>query len=199
MRRAVKSAITVVIQSVKMTKIYTKKGDQGKTNLLNGKRVFKSNPLIETEGAVDELSSLIGFTIIPLKNKSDKIVLFQIQKDLYQIMAFLAGSKKPIVSLSKRIKFLEQYIDKTSLKLPKLNRFVLPQGGNIGSRFHLTRTVCRRAERRAVFLFQKKRLVPKRDKESLLVIIKYLNRLSDFFFIIARKYTPQEITIKFNL
>ena len=198
MRRDVKNATIVVIRSVKMTKIYTKKGDRGKTRLLNGKEIFKFNPLIEAEGTIDELSSLIGLIIAFLKNKKDKQFLSSIQKDLYQLMAALAGNKRPIISLSTTIKEFEQYIDETSLKLPKLNGFLLPQGGIKNSLFHLARTVCRRTERRVVFLLQKKSLPLKIQKKNLLITIKYLNRLGDLLFIMARKHSSQELTVKSN-
>ena len=198
MKKAVKNAITAATQSVNVVKIYTRKGDRGKTKLLNSKEVSKSDPLIEAEGTIDELSSLIGLTIAFLKDKKDKQLFSSIQKDLYQLMAILAGSKRPITFISVKIKGFEQYIDKTSLKLPKLNGFLLPQGGIENSLFHLTRTVCRRAERRVVFLLQKKPLPLKIKKKNLLMVIKYLNRFGDFLFIMARKYASREITAKSN-
>jgi len=181
-----------------MGKIYTKKGDRGKTNLFGGRKVAKSNPLIEACGAIDELSSMIGVSLSVLNDKKDKLLLSQIQKDLYKIMAFISGDKRPIMSLVKKINFIEQYMDKTLLQLPNLNGFILAQGGIATAQLHLTRTVCRRAERRVVFLLQGENMDGKLNKKDLLMAVKYLNRLSDFFFVIARKYASQELMAKSN-
>jgi len=198
MKRVVKNAIVADIRSVKIVKIYTKKGDCGKTHLFGGKEVFKFNSLVEGCGTIDELSSIIGVSISLLGDKKDRQILSSIQKDLYYTMAFISGNKKPIVFLLQKINFVEQYIDKVFFKLPKLNGFLLAQGGVVSSQLHLTRAVCRRAERRIVSLLQEKNLQPNLNKKSLLITIKYLNRLSDLFFIMARKHSSQETLVKSN-
>ncbi len=108
------------------------------------------------------------------------------QKDIYQIMSYLAGAKIPIVYLSDRVKLFEQIIDKSLSQLPKLNRFLLPGGTETSSRLHLCRISCRTAERRVVFSLKKDS--NKKVREIAKYILPYLNRLSDLFFALARKY-----------
>lgn len=168
--------------------IYTKTGDFGSTTLFGGKRILKSNIKVEAYGAIDELNSFIGLLTSKNISKEDKELLTNIQKDLYQIMNILSGIKNNLPILNNNISNIEQYIDKTEEKLPKLNHFILPQGTEICSWFHILRTVCRRAEREVVKYF-------KQTKTKNLEIMKYLNRLSDLFFIMARKYNKKEEVI----
>lgn len=163
--------------------IYTKTGDEGITGLFGGMRVAKSDAQVEAYGAIDELSSIIGMVIAVIHNSQDQLLLTNIQKNLYHYMAYLAGAKKELVMLHEETKKLEENIDALVKKLPRLNRFILPQGGREVSWMHIARVVCRRAERSVVRY--------KKVKHS----IQYLNRLSDFFFVMARKYTQhsQEI------
>lgn len=135
-------------------KIYTKKGDFGETGLLGGKRVPKSDPLVEALGTIDELNAILG--TLGLRE------LERIQREIMQINAYIAGFKTKIPSE----KYLEKSIDKMQKELPELKNFILPKGP-----FHLARAVCRRAERQAVSAGFK---------------IKYLNRLSDYLFVLAR-------------
>ncbi len=162
--------------------IYTKTGDDGTTALFGGKRLSKTADVIEAYGTVDELTSFIGLIVVKLKNKEDKNFLITIQKDLYAIMAFLAGLNKPIVELLPHITLFEQKIDKIQSKLPKLTRFILPGGSKLAAQFHILRVVCRRAERRVVKL---KQLT---INHELSTSIQYLNRLSDLLFVFARWY-----------
>lgn len=164
--------------------IYTKTGDKGKTSLFGGKRLSKSDPLIETYGTIDELTSLLGLIVTRLKNRKDKKNLINIQKDLYVLMAQLAGAKHPIEYLSGTIKLFEQEIDHIQSKLPKLNRFILPGGTENGAWFQIARAVARRAERNVVGL-----------KNNHPLTIQYLNRLSDLLFMYARKYSKGEETL----
>ena len=165
--------------------VTTKTGDGGTTSLFGGKRVKKSSNIVEAYGSVDELSSYIGFVIQKVPEADMKIFLTDIQKDLYMIMSSLSGSPTDIPSILKRVKLFEQKIDKMLLGLPRLNRFILPQGGEISSLFHIVRTVCRRAERNVVKANSKK-----------LHIVQYLNRLSDLLFVLARHYnTKEEVTV----
>jgi cob(I)alamin adenosyltransferase len=156
--------------------IYTRTGDDGTTATYGGIRKPKSDLLFYAIGTVDELTSFIGLVINKLKRKDDRLFLTQIQKDLYLVMAVLAGGKKDLSHLAQEVKKIEEKIDKLESDLPKLNKFILPQGSELSSWFHVLRSVCRRAERNVVKF------------KNNLVIVKYLNRLSDLFFVIARTY-----------
>lgn len=162
-------------------KIYTRAGDKGKTTLRDGKRVLKSHLRLEAYGSVDELSSSLGIAIVNLKNKTLKNELLLIQKDLFELGGQLAIAKKNIrldAYLEKRVKNFEKLIDKWTEKLPRLTHFILPGGGKNSAYLHLSRTICRRAERMVVSLSRKETV----DKN----IIAYLNRLSDVLFTMAR-------------
>lgn len=166
--------------------IYTKTGDDGTTSLYGGKRILKSDLQVEVYGQIDELSSFIGLTIAKINSSFYKNFLTEIQKDLYLIMSFLAGAKVKIDDLLKKTKKIEKEIDNLEKKLPKLNRFILPQGNEISCLFHITRTICRRAERAVVGYFEKEESLT--IKNGRWEIITYLNRLSDLFFTLARFY-----------
>lgn len=170
--------------------IYTKTGDDGTTSLYGGKRVLKSDPIIEACGTIDELTSFIGLVKSRLKTSDkNKIFLLSIQKDLYEIMAVLAGAKSPIVDLNQRVKLFEQKIDKIMLQLPKIDSFILSGGTEISAWFHILRIICRRAERRIVSSLT--------INNQQLTVVKYLNRLSDLFFTLSRWYgRNKEIIIK---
>lgn len=163
--------------------IYTKTGDRGTTGLYGGKRVKKYDQQIETYGSVDELSSFIGLVISKLKNKKHKLFLTYIQKDLYSMMGLLCGAKVDLKSLEKNVIEFEKQIDEFDKKLPKLTRFVLPQGSEISSLFHILRVTCRKAERNIVNYSDHSNTT-----SNMPVVIKYINRLSDLFFTFARFY-----------
>jgi cob(I)alamin adenosyltransferase len=163
--------------------IYTKTGDDGTTAVYGGKRISKADCQIETYGSIDELTSYIGFTVIKLKNKKDTDLLVEIQKDLYQIMGFLSGAKVNLSILKKKVIKFEKKIDLIEEKLPKLNKFIIPGGNEISSLFQILRVLCRKAERKNIDFFNKRPI-----SKNELIIIKYLNRLSDLFFDLARKY-----------
>jgi cob(I)alamin adenosyltransferase len=159
-------------------KIYTKTGDLGKTSLYGGKRVLKNDIRVETYGTIDELNSLVGIAV--LKNKDERIrnFLISVQKDLFIIGSFLAGSNVELDILSLRIGEMEKLIDSLDGKLPKLGNFILP-GGMEGAAFlFLLRAVTRRAERNVVMLSIEEMVVNS--------VIVYLNRLSDLLFVFAR-------------
>lgn len=137
-------------------KIYTKTGDKGETSLFNGLKVKKSHKIIEALGTIDELNAWMGL-----------LKLTDIQKDLMAISAQVAGFKK---FKSLKVERLEKEIDRMQEELPELRNFILPMG-----QIHLARAVCRRAERRIVD--------PARGRDD---ILKYLNRLSDYLFVLAR-------------
>ncbi|PIQ72357.1 ATP:cob(I)alamin adenosyltransferase [Candidatus Roizmanbacteria bacterium CG_4_10_14_0_2_um_filter_36_35] len=156
--------------------IYSRTGDKGTTSLYRGKRVSKSDPRVEVYGSFDELTSFIGLVAVKIKNKKDKEFLTEIQRDLYKIMSYLSGVKLSLDFLNNRVLKFENKIDQLDKKLAQLNKFILPGGTEISSWFHVLRTVCRRAERNMV-------------KYSFsLKIIRYLNRLSDLLFVLARTY-----------
>ncbi len=165
-------------------KIYTKKGDQGRTSLIGGTRVVKSHKRIQAYGTVDELNSYIGLIRDHLPNKPFRDLLKEIQDRLFTIGSSLAADpKKSKMALpdldDKDVYLLEKMIDEMNNTLPELKTFILPGGHPVVSYCHLARTVCRRAEREAVEIAAKSK-VPE-------LVIVYLNRLSDFLFVFARK------------
>lgn len=182
MKKGARSAMDAGTLNVNMP-IYTRTGDAGMTGLYGGKRISKADCQIETYGSIDELTSYIGLVVVKLKNKEESDLLIDIQKDLYKIMGFLSGAKTEISSLEKKVTEFEKTIDKIEKKLPKLNKFIIPGGNEISSLFQILRVLCRKAERRNIEYFNSKKIT-----NSELRIVKYLNRLSDLFFDLARKY-----------
>lgn len=166
-------------------KIYTKTGDKGKTSLIGGTKVYKSDLRIEAYGTVDELNSFIGLSLDHLKIHNINNVLAEVQDRLFTVGSALAcdpekETKLKIPDLHEEdIVLLEKEIDNMNEVLPMMKSFILPGGHVAVSTLHVARTVCRRAERCCVKM-QKKEL----EVESL--IIKYLNRLSDYLFVLAR-------------
>lgn len=164
-------------------KIYTKKGDTGETSLIGGVRVKKSNVRIHAYGTVDELNSVVGLVRDSVENKNIIEQLLEIQDRLFVIGSHLAsapGSKMKLPDISSTdIQHLENYIDEMNDALPELKSFILPGGDLRVSYTHLARTVCRRAERWVIEVDE----LEKVDS----VIIEYLNRLSDYFFMLGRK------------
>jgi len=156
--------------------IYTRIGDKRTTSLYGGKRVSKSDLQVEAYGSVDELTSFIGLVVTKIKNKNDQVFLTEIQKDLYKIMSYLSGMKIELQYLTNRALKFENKIDQLDKKLPQLNKFILPGGTELSSWFHILRVVCRGAERNVVRF------------DSKTIIIRYLNRLSDLLFVLARTY-----------
>jgi cob(I)alamin adenosyltransferase len=165
-------------------KIYTKTGDQGTTALFGGKRVSKADLRIDSYGTVDELNAHIGLLRDQEVNHNRKIFLVEIQDRLFTIGSILAtepGNKKvktPALQ-EEDIQSLEKEIDGMETELPPMRVFVMPGGHPSVSVGHIARTVCRRAERLAVALDQQ-------EKVDMLVI-RYLNRLSDYLFMLCRK------------
>ncbi len=164
-------------------KIYTKKGDDGTTGLIGGTRISKSDLRIESYGTVDELNSYIGWVRDLSTRKEFANTLIEIQDRLFTIGSHLAAdpvkSKMKLPSMSDDdITFLEKSIDEIESQLPEMKSFILPGGHPAVSCCHVTRCVCRRAERLVVALNDVDPVDP--------VILKYLNRLSDFLFVLAR-------------
>ena len=172
---------------VVLNKIYTKKGDDGNTELGNGDRVKKFSKRVEAYGTVDELNSLIGIVTSLDIERDFKNSLLKIQNDLFDIGADLCipeTEKKynfvPFRFPSDYVIRLEKEIDQMNLSIEPIKSFVLPGGSKVSSQLHLCRTTCRRAERYVVELTEKEKVNPE--------ILKYLNRLSDWFFVSARKF-----------
>jgi cob(I)alamin adenosyltransferase len=164
-------------------KIYTKTGDEGTTSLFGGKRVSKANLRIDAYGTIDELNSWMGVLRDQNINGSRSELLAEIQDRLFTIGSILAtepeNKKVKIPSLIETdIELLERKMDEMDAQLPAMRHFVLPGGHPSVSFGHVARTVCRRAERLVIALNQ----IEKVDS----LVIKYLNRLSDFLFMLCR-------------
>jgi cob(I)alamin adenosyltransferase len=164
-------------------KIYTKAGDKGQTSLIGGKRVPKYHGRIEAYGTVDELISYTGLLRDMLADTIHAATLLYIQDRLMTAASILAAEnddqrKKLPVLKESDIEFLESEIDRMEDSLKPLKSFILPGGNPVVSFCHIARTVCRRAERAAVKISENS---PTED-----MVTRYLNRLSDFFFVFAR-------------
>lgn len=165
-------------------KIYTKTGDQGTTGLLGGKRISKSDIRIECFGNIDELNSYLGLISSEDILQNHNEFIRSVQNNLFVAGSLLAadpekpGLKLPEIHEDDIIK-MEKEIDRIQETLPPLKYFVLPGGHQVASYIHIARTVCRRAERTIVALGS--------DDNSVKIILAYLNRLSDYLFVLARK------------
>ena len=176
-------------------KVYTKTGDKGTTSLFGGTRVPKDHARIESYGTVDELNSYIGLIRDQEINQHYKNILIEIQDRLFTVGAILATPpEKEVLKNGKKrlqnlgiietdIQLLENEIDTMEDSLPQMTHFVLPGGHTTVSYCHIARCVCRRAERLAVHLSHNE---PVAD-----ITIKYLNRLSDYLFVLARKLSSE--------
>ena len=175
------------------TKIYTKTGDKGKTSLIGGTKVFKNDIRIETYGTVDELNSYIGLVSDYTPNEHQRSILKAVQDRLFVIGSSLACDPDKETGLhipdlkEEDIAILEKEMDSMNEKLPAMKNFILPGGHAAVSSTHIARCVCRRAERLGVNMQQQDLFV-----EPL--IIKYLNRLSDYLFVLAR-FSAQELHV----
>jgi cob(I)alamin adenosyltransferase len=164
-------------------KIYTKKGDQGFTSLIGGTRVPKYHVRVEAYGTVDELISFIGLIRDQTIHKHHQEILLQIQDRLMACASILAADcencdvKLPLLK-EDDVELLEKEIDTMEKKLPPLSSFLLPGGHTTVSYCHVARCVCRRAERTAL------KMGP--DVKGLLMVVKYLNRLADYLYVLAR-------------
>ncbi|MGV3766581.1 MAG: cob(I)yrinic acid a,c-diamide adenosyltransferase [Chitinophagaceae bacterium] len=175
-------------------KIYTKTGDAGKTSLIGGTKVPKSHIRIETYGTVDELNSYIGLLNDHLTDTHTRNILREIQDRLFTVGASLAcdpekETKMRIPDLKEEdIHLLEQEMDKMNEQLPAMKFFILPGGHPAVSTAHIARCVCRRAERLCVQLQQEDMFIEP-------IVLKYMNRLSDYLFVVAR-YTGMLLQVE---
>ena len=177
----------------KEVQIYTKTGDDGTTGLIGGTRVKKYDSRLEAYGTVDELNSHVGLVLSATHDRRMREVLTDVQSKLFVIGAHLAmddnagAMKEQLPCTEADIALLETEMDAMFEILPKLNHFILPTGCQAAAFAHVARTVCRRAERRIVELAEKTEV----DQQ----LVKYINRLSDYLFVLSRKLNfDQKIT-----
>jgi cob(I)alamin adenosyltransferase len=170
---------------MKITRVYTKKGDDGMTSLVGGTRVTKTNARVEAYGTVDELSANLGNLASWMKDGDDKDLITRIQRNLFTVCSNLATDQSvvpvgPSYTLDPdEVILLEDEIDAINASIPPQTAFILPGGSHEAALCHVCRTVCRRAERRIFFLHETS---PVQQE-----ILSYMNRLSDYLFVLARK------------
>lgn len=167
------------------SEVYTRTGDKGMTALFGGSRVHKESARVEAYGSVDELNSTIGVAVSFMRQQRLKRTLEGIQNELFNIGAELASETTKraraghmFTNEAEKVAGLERLIDEYDAKVPRLRTFILPSGSQAGALLHLSRTVCRRAEREVVRLARKEKVNP--------LVLTYLNRLSDLLFVLAR-------------
>lgn len=168
-----------------MTKVYTRRGDQGMTDLMGGVRISKADIRLEAYGTVDELSSHLGLLAALLTDDDDREYIFHIQNTLFNVGCHLATDQEQteLIAAARlpegEIKAMEERIDAMMAVLPQMRGFILPSGCQAAAQAHVCRTVCRRAERCITALSAMTAV----DAEMM----QYVNRLSDYLFILAKK------------
>jgi cob(I)alamin adenosyltransferase len=178
-------------------KIYTKTGDEGKTRLVDGRECSKASPRVEAYGSVDELNSQLGLLMSEVKNSKhirlNESLLFleSIQNQLFNLGSHIACEKEEtrtyLPPLAEAwIEQIEQQIDQMDAELPELKNFILPGGSMAAALAHVSRTICRRSERQIVALIDQGA-----QGFELTFCLKYLNRLSDYLFVLARWINSQ--------
>ena len=169
----------LVIFRMRITKVTTKTGDKGETSLGTGERVRKDHPRVNALGDLDYLNSVIGWTVSSFSDSQIGQELKNIQQDIFNISGDISLPDSESVLLKKeRIKDIENHIDIITNKLPPLKEFILPGGSELISRLHIARTSCRNAERSLISMY---------GNENLNQLhAKYMNRLSDYLFLLAR-------------
>ena len=174
---------------MRITKVTTKVGDKGTTSLGDGTRVSKSDLRINCIGEVDELNSFVGYAKIATSEKNIVKELIAIQNNLLHLGGELSVPKKQLDLIKEDSIFhLETIIEELNKVLPPLEDFIIPGGDEFSARLHIARSICRRVERLIVRLNEK-------ENERILWI-KYLNRLSDYFFVLARYHTVKNNIIE---
>ena len=170
---------------MRISKVTTKSGDKGNTSLGNGERVSKSHPLVVLLGDIDELNSYIGNAITVCKDEDVLDDLQSIQQDLFNLGGEVSLPNSGTILINdSRLDFLEGKIDSFNRSLKPLKEFVLPGGDEFCSRIHIARSVCRRAERSCVDALD---VITESN-----VWLPYLNRLSDYFFVLARFISSEQ-------
>ncbi len=169
-------------------KIYTKTGDAGETSLIGGTRVPKHHERIEAYGTIDELNSFVGLLRDQQIDAAYRNFLIKVQEHLFVIESLFAADKESVLETlpgisCDHVQMLEKAIDEMNEELPPLTNFILPGGHPAVSYSHVARTICRRAERVCLRISRQNEV----DKLNL----KYLNRLSDYFFVLARKLAQE--------
>ena len=169
----------LVIFRMRITKVTTKTGDTGETSLGTGERVRKDHPRVNALGDLDYLNSVIGWTVSSLSDSHIGQELKNIQQDIFNISGDISlPDSEPVLLKKERIKDIEDHIDIITNKLPPLKEFILPGGSELISRLHIARTSCRNAERSLISMYGNQNLNH--------LHAKYMNRLSDYLFLLAR-------------
>ena len=175
---------------MKKSLVYTKTGDKGTTSLVGGTRVPKTHSRLEAYGTVDELNSNLGLLITYLPDEADKLFLQQVQDKLFAVGSHLATDqektrlKDASIINPELVETMEHEIDRLDSLLPPLSAFILPGGSRGAAVCHICRTVCRRAERRILALAEQVEISPE--------LLAYVNRLSDYLFVLSRKINRDE-------
>ncbi len=162
----------------RLSRIYTRTGDDGSTGLGDGSRIAKDALRVEAYGTVDELNSALGVVIAETSDSSLNTLMISIQHQLFDLGGELCIPDALMIT-GEDTDGLEQVLDEINADLPALKEFILPGGGKAAAHCHLARTICRRAERRLVTLAHQDSINP--------LAVRYLNRLSDLLFVVARK------------
>ena len=164
---------------MRITKVTTKTGDTGTTSLGSGERVKKDHPRVNLLGDLDHLNSVVGWTITVFSDNYIIEELKKIQQDIFNISGDISlPDRKSVLLTEERILYIESQIDKITKELPPLKEFILPGGSECISRLHISRTSCRKAERSLISMYD--------DTELNELHTKYMNRLSDYLFLLAR-------------
>lgn len=172
-------------EKIKKSNVYTRTGDAGTTSLVGGIRVSKTDARLEAYGTIDELNAQLGLLLTYLTDERDRCLLLRVQHLLFVIGSQLATdtSCRELMAASvvpqEEIHRLEQEIDRLDAALPRLHAFLLPGGCRAAAVCHVCRTVCRRAERRVLAL--------SKEAEVSSELLSYINRLSDYLFVLSRK------------
>lgn len=168
-----------------MTRIYTRTGDKGITGLADGSRIAKTSARIEAIGTVDECNSHLGLLISLLDDRALATNLSVIQHQLFDLGATLADAPKPLIE-ARHVEVLERWIDELESALPPLRQFILPGGNTAAAQAHVTRAVCRRAERCSFKLIEAETANTTETEAVPGAVSQFLNRLSDYLFLVAR-------------
>ncbi len=173
-------------------KIYTKTGDRGSTSLFDNKRVPKDHIRVESYGTIDELNSFMGLAKNYVEDEEMYNLIENIQNKLFTVGAYLATEDPAKVKhhiVEKDIEDLEKIIDTYMSKLKEVKGFIVPGSGKKSAYLHVARTICRRAERRIITLSQEVEINP--------LVIKYINRLSDCLYALARYSEVKEVNVRY--